>query len=383
MAGGYKSYKGGHRKRRPGVLVLVLFLLTGALIFFYALQNLLLQTREPSSLSNPTAVPSATVSQPPSPSIQISPSTTPTTTPTPSPSPAPTSKTDLVLRAVYLPDIQDEIALAGAEQLYDNGTINALVIDMKHDDGTLGYFSNTSIALRSGGNPDYNPISLIQTLKERGIYLVARISAFKDDLVPRRIQTSSVKTESGVIWLDRNYHGWLNPYNSEAREYIRTICTELAEIGFDEILLSNLVFPTIGRPQLIYYGSDATRSKPDTLNTLLREIKQDLAPTDTLLSVKVEDNALYTANEASGQDGPNLYTLTDRIYVTITKDTDTAALYTQYPSTTKLIPGLFPPTPYTDPNASLQIQLTLSTYTTKDSSYLIQDDTGLYPSEGW
>ena len=73
----------------------------------------------------------------------------------------------------------------------------------------------------------------------------------------------------------------MNPYLQEARDYVTDIALELADLGFDEILLENFCFPTIGRPQLIAYGKYESVSKAETLSTFAQELSQMLVEKNT------------------------------------------------------------------------------------------------------
>ena len=66
--------------------------------------------------------------------------------------------------------------------LVDRTELNAMVIDVKNDDGRVVYEMDTPLVsgVGSGKALVSDMPELIRTCKEHGIYLIARIVAFKD-----------------------------------------------------------------------------------------------------------------------------------------------------------------------------------------------------------
>ena len=73
-----------------------------------------------------------------------------------------------------------------AFRLIENTELNALVIDVKGDRGMIGYRSAIPLASEIGAQKIItvrDMKGLIQSLKEKGIYTIARIVVFKDNLL--------------------------------------------------------------------------------------------------------------------------------------------------------------------------------------------------------
>lgn len=402
MAKRYRRYKGKpHGRSFFPVFIAVLILVASIVILFMVLQDSIVFTSDGIRLENPfgSAKPSASPSIAPSQEpdlVIVTPSSTPTPTPTPTQTQPSAPASDLTVKAIYIPDPNDQVAIAGAIQLADKGTINTVVLNMKPDDGTLSYISSSKYALDSGANPKQSSIAkTISDLKDSGLHLIARMSAFKDNIVPRKNQTTSVKVKSGVIWLDRDYHGWLNPYKSETQDYIIDISTELADMGFDEILLDNFTFPTIGRPQLIHYGEYEETSKIDTLNYFAEILADKLSSKDSILAITVSSSSIINgADTATGQDPATLYTKVNRLFTETGKDPETASsLYSTIIGITgtdtaddlkhAFVPIIRSPRRYDDPSASENIQTAIGAFGQTSYGWLILDPSGLYPSSGW
>ena len=152
---------------------------------------------------------------------------------------------------------------AGGSRFYDlldlvNRTeLNAMVIDVKNDDGLITYKTRNEMALSVGANRIVQIKDIekrMADLKKNGVYTIARIVAFKDTRAAGSRPDLAIKTKSGTVWRDNKGNAWLNPYNRESWEYILDVAKEAVEYGFDEIQFDYVRFPTDGNRKLIDYG---------------------------------------------------------------------------------------------------------------------------------
>lgn len=144
---------------------------------------------------------------------------------TPEPTPTPEPEEDF--RGILLPNsaLYDGTA---AQQVEAAGATAAL-FDMKADDGSLGYISGLALAIQaeaSAADPALN--AAIQLLNGGEVYTVARVSCFRDNLVPRSDMSLAIHTNAGN-WRDSGDTRWLSPANESARQYVVGVCRELAE----------------------------------------------------------------------------------------------------------------------------------------------------------
>jgi len=152
---------------------------------------------------------------------------------------------------------------AGGSRFYElldlvNRTeLNAMVIDVKNDDGLVTYKTRNEMALSVGANRIVQIKDIekrMADLKKNGVYAIARIVAFKDTRAAGSRPDLAIKTKSGTVWRDNKGNAWLNPYNRESWEYILDVAKEAVEYGFDEIQFDYVRFPTDGNRKLIDYG---------------------------------------------------------------------------------------------------------------------------------
>ena len=179
----------------------------------------------------------------------------------------------------------DEERISGYIDLCNRGIINALVIDVKDDVGKITFASaNESLAKTSSGTiPDIE--KFVARLKEQGIYTIARLVCFKDPLWSRLNPGHAIVDKYGALWVDGGNAAWLDPYDDATWEYIAAAAVEAARMGFDEIQLDYVRFPSDGRIDLIDYGSAAVgKTKAEAIGEFLEYIRTALADTPALLS---------------------------------------------------------------------------------------------------
>lgn len=143
--------------------------------------------------------------------------------------------------------------------LVDETELNAMVIDIKNDDGRVTYKMQTDTVLEIGTGINYirDIDGLVKKCKEKDIYLIARIVAFRDPFLAEQKPEFAVKTRSGEIFRDKNGLAWVNPYKREVWDYLMEIAKEAAETGFDEIQFDYIRFSTDLKAAEMDFGPDA------------------------------------------------------------------------------------------------------------------------------
>ena len=143
-------------------------------------------------------------------------------------------------KALYLSvfGIGNRTLREAALDLVDTTELNALVIDVKGDRGLIGYRSAIPLATKAGAQrvitmPDL--AGLLSTLRQRGIYTIARIVVFKDDPLASARPDLAVRRRDGSIYRDREGLAWTDPHQAEVRAYNIGVAREVANAGFDEI----------------------------------------------------------------------------------------------------------------------------------------------------
>ncbi|MFA6914671.1 MAG: putative glycoside hydrolase [Endomicrobiia bacterium] len=170
--------------------------------------------------------------------------------------------------------------------LLDTTELNTVVIDVKEIDGHISVKNVANNLSYSKSVPDIS--SYLSQIKEKGIYTIARIVVFRDNVMPRKRPELAVKTPEGNLWQDRKNITWLNPYNQEAVNYILDLAEKTADMGFDEIQFDYIRFPSDGKTSLCRYGvRNSSMTPSDAIVDFLRQAKERLSPKGIKTSIDV------------------------------------------------------------------------------------------------
>ena len=133
-----------------------------------------------------------------------------------------------------------------ALEVLERNYMNALVIDVKGDRGFIPFKVDIPLAEQVGAqkivlNKDYP--AFIKNLKDKNLYLIARIVTFKDDPLATAHPEWAVKTQGGGIFRDRERLRWADAFHKQTWEYYIAIAKAAAEVGFDEIQFDYVRLP--------------------------------------------------------------------------------------------------------------------------------------------
>ena len=178
---------------------------------------------------------------------------------------------------------------AHLNELFKTTVINAIVVDIKEYEGEV-YIPGVKMAEKAGAYVPAIPdvAAWIADLKRQGIYTVARIVVFKDNIMPRKNKSLAVKNPQGELWYDRHHVTWLDPYNPEAGRYNLLIALEASKLGFDEVQFDYIRFPTDGTLKQMRFSHPYDKdAAPRALVSFLQQARQLLHPLGTKISVDV------------------------------------------------------------------------------------------------
>ena len=222
--------------------------------------------------------------------------------------------------AVDAARLTDEVYLDGILALADTTGVNAVMVDLKNQDGTLNYVSAASAAVAANASAGAGDIAPgIKRLREGGVYVIGRVYCMRDNTVSRQVRSTAIKTASGATWLDWEYGGWLSPYEESARAYLTEIVRECAALGVSEIALDDFCFPYRGKFSVISYP-DGAAPKADVLTALLEELAAACAQTETKLSlIPVRESVETGAAPEQGQELAGFVPYVSRVYFALTE----------------------------------------------------------------
>ncbi len=205
---------------------------------------------------------------------------------------------------------------------------NAALIYLKESSGSLNFFTENELAAGLGvvtaleTDGDGNSYDAILTaaadLQEEGYYTVAYVDCFRDKALGTDTDYA-ILTSDGSCWTDRADAPWASPSNEAVQDYLVSLVTEIAEAGFDEVVLRNAAYPTLGDTDAIADDSDKT----EVVTAFYEKLIDALADYDIVLSVYTDETTITTGENAlSGQTLAELSRLGGRLWVNDATDTD-------------------------------------------------------------
>lgn len=143
----------------------------------------------------------------------------------------------------------------------------AIMIELEGSYGSFYYSTNLPNALTSASVNVKAVDELIQYIKSKGFYTIAKISAFRNyDFLNRNVPSGLYMLSRAGLWMDPGGCYWMNPTDSTALGWITSKIMELRGMGFNEVVLDNFRFPA-EEDKYIYNGDKqaALISAADTL----------------------------------------------------------------------------------------------------------------------
>ena len=194
--------------------------------------------------------------------------------------------------------------------LLDNTEMNAVVIDIKEIDGDISV-KNVANGL-SYATKVPSVLAYLQDVKSRGMYAIARIVVFRDNVMPRKRPDLAVKNPDGSLWQDRKQLTWLNPYKQGAVDYILELAEKTADMGFDEIQFDYIRFPSDGNTKNCRYGVEhSSTTASAAIVDFLKQEKKRLSPKGIKVSIDVF--GLTTTEKTDMGIGQKIVEMTEQV----------------------------------------------------------------------
>jgi len=209
-----------------------------------------------------------------------------------------------VVKAAYLTyfGVNDRRIRGRVLDLIQRTELNALVIDVKGDRGWILYPTQVPLAIAIGAQGpatmrDFD--RMMAELKARGVYTIARIVTFKDNVLAKsRPDLAVVDGRTGKPWVDRENLGWVDPFREEVWAYNIALGREAVRRGFDEVQFDYVRFPTDGKVGAARYSRPNNReTRLPTIAGFLARARGQLGPAGAFVAADIFGYTAFNAND--------------------------------------------------------------------------------------
>ena len=197
-----------------------------------------------------------------------------------------------VAKGLYIPF---GLLVKGLEQnvqgnidLVSRTEMNAVVIDVKGDRGYLAFEPKDPLLQQIAVTYEYitDLQKVLDECKRRGIYTIARIVVFKDNVLAEARPQWAVHRGDGTLWRDTEGLAWADPFRREVWEYDLAIAKEAVDMGFDEIQFDYLRFPSDGDIYDMEFSQDTNRdARCQAISSFLAYVRKELDRMGVFFSV--------------------------------------------------------------------------------------------------
>lgn len=145
--------------------------------------------------------------------------------------------------------------------LIDTTELNAVVIDVKDDNGNITFSmeDNEAVTSLDACMPYISDMpALMKKLKEHNVYTIARIPCFKDPTLAEGQPELALCKPDGEPIVDGKGVAWVNPCKKEVWEYLVSIAKSCKTLGFDEVQFDYVRFPVGDDAEAADYGVEVT-----------------------------------------------------------------------------------------------------------------------------
>lgn len=142
----------------------------------------------------------------------------------------------LMVKAVHISGDMASQELDGFIDMANTTELNALMLDLKDEEGIVWYETENPIALAVGANWDgYDLEAATTRAHDEGLYVIGRIVLFNDPITARnKPELAVLNTATGGPY-NVNGQYFLDPTDPEARQYGLDLAIEACRMGVDEI----------------------------------------------------------------------------------------------------------------------------------------------------
>ncbi|MDP3646381.1 MAG: putative glycoside hydrolase [bacterium] len=192
--------------------------------------------------------------------------------------------TPTAVKAIYMtqcvvgtPSFRDSLV----EFIEDSSELNSVLIDIKDFSGGIAFPSDNPLLkdFRSTKCGAADMKAFVQTLHDKGIYVIGRITVFQDPLYAKTHPELAVQKTGGGVWHDNKGLAFIDVSAKTFWDYIVELSkVSYEEIGFDELNFDYIRFPSDGPMAEAVYSHGDGKSKAAALEQFFQYLHEQLEP---------------------------------------------------------------------------------------------------------
>lgn len=157
--------------------------------------------------------------------------------------------------------------------------LNALMIDLKDEEGFVWYRTQNPLAIEIGANQDgYDLAAVLARARQDDLYVIGRLVLFTDPIAAVRKPSMAVWDTATNAPFNWNRQYFLDPTDPEARQYGLDLAVEVCSIGIDEIQFDYVRFPDRRPESVMFDGGVGYDVRVATINQFLTDAVELLHP---------------------------------------------------------------------------------------------------------
>ena len=186
--------------------------------------------------------------------------------------------------------------------------LNAVVIDLKDDEGRITCQMDSPTVNEIGASRVLiqDMPGLLRKLKERGIYPIARVVAFRDPYLAEQKPEWSLHLADGSLYRDSSGLAWVNPYRKEVWDYLVEVGKAAYQMGFAEVQFDYIRFSVDETIENVVFDPEDVkgRSKTDAIGEFMDYAYDELTREGLYVSADVFGTIIRSGEDAQavGQD---------------------------------------------------------------------------------
>lgn len=179
-------------------------------------------------------------------------------------------------------------------ELAERTEINAFVIDVKDEFGDMLFRTKSAEKYAPSANekaPIKDIEAFVKKLREKNIYLIARVVSFKDPAYAKYNRDKVIiNKETGQPFVNKDKVIWVSPHDRNLWNYNIEVAKEAAKAGFQEIQFDYVRFPASDGGKIdamLDYRNEKNEGKPETIQQYLKTAYEALSKEQVYVAADV------------------------------------------------------------------------------------------------